>query len=195
MSNAKKIDQFLANNEPRMGKGKRPKEVQSNITDNESAKMTTSKGTIQGMVCVTAADEKHQIIIEAQTFGQGQEQSTLKPMVEGIRERLGEDVFDASVILTADTSFSSEDNMAYLFEENINTVVPDNQFRKRNPVFAESTLYNQHKEHRKKTRKNRSQGKSVIPSSDFAVNFDSNTCICPAGKDMLYCNPPIFSIN
>ena len=69
MSNAKRIDQFLANNEPRMGKGKRPKEVQSNITDNESAKMTTSKGTIQGMVCVTAADEKHQIIIKAQTFG------------------------------------------------------------------------------------------------------------------------------
>jgi len=186
MSNAKKIDQFLANNEPRMGKGKRPKEVQSNITDNESAKMTTSKGTIQGMVCVTAADEKHQIIIEAQTFGQGQEQSTLKPMVEGIRARLGEDVFDASVILTADTGFSSEDNMAYLFEENINAVVPDNQFRKRNPVFAESTLYNQHKEHRKKTRKDRSQGKSVIPSSNFAVNFDSNTCICPAGKEMLY---------
>ena len=186
MSNAKKIDQFLANNEPRMGKGKRPKEVQSNITDNESAKMTTSKGTIQGMVCVTAADEKHQIIIEAQTFGQGQEQSTLKPMVEGIRARLGEDVFDASVILTADTGFSSEDNMAYLFEENINAVVPDNQFRKRNPVFAESTLYNQHKEHRKKTRKDRSQGKGVIPSSNFAVNFDSNTCICPAGKEMLY---------
>ena len=186
MSNAKKIDQFLANNEPRMGKGKRPKEVQSNITDNESAKMTTSKGTIQGMVCVTAADEKHQIIIEAQTFGQGQEQSTLKPMVEGIRARLGEDVFDASVILTADTGFSSEANMAYLFEKNINAVVPDNQFRKRNPVFAESTLYNQHKEHRKNTRKDRSQGKSVIPSRDFAVNFDSNTCICPAGKEMLY---------
>ena len=69
ISNAKKIDQFLVNNEPRMSKGKRPKEVQSNITDNESAKMTTSKGTIQGMVCVTAADEKHQIIIKAQTFG------------------------------------------------------------------------------------------------------------------------------
>ena len=186
ISNAKKIDQFLANNEPRMSKGKRPKEVQSNITDNESAKMTTSKGTIQGMVFVTAADEKHQIIIEAQTFEQGQEQSTLKPMVKGIRERLGENVFDASVILTADTGSFSEDNMAYLFEENINAIVPDNQFRKRNPVFAESTLYNQHKEHRKNTRKDRSQGKSVIPSCDFAVNFDSNTCICPAVKEMLY---------
>jgi hypothetical protein len=42
LANAKKIDKFLATNEPRMGKGKRPKEVQSNITDNQSAKMTTS---------------------------------------------------------------------------------------------------------------------------------------------------------
>ncbi len=35
LANAKKIDEFLATNEPRMGKGKNPKEVQSNITDNE----------------------------------------------------------------------------------------------------------------------------------------------------------------
>lgn len=186
MRNAKKIDEFLATNEPRMGKGKRPKEVQSNITDNESAKMTTSKGTIQGMVCVTASDEKHQIIIESQVFGQGQEQSTLKPMVDGIRERLGENVFDASVVLTADTGFSSEDNMEYLFEEHINAVVPDNQFRKRNPVFAKSTLYNQHKEHRKKTRKDQRQRDAVIPSSEFTVDLNGHHCICPAGKEMLY---------
>ncbi|WP_444995513.1 hypothetical protein [Aliikangiella sp. IMCC44359] len=45
---SEKIDNFLKNSEPRMGEGKRKKEVKSNITDNESAKMTTSKGTIQG---------------------------------------------------------------------------------------------------------------------------------------------------
>ncbi len=43
-----RVDQFLKTHTPRMGKGKKPKEVKSNITDNESAKMTTSKGTIQG---------------------------------------------------------------------------------------------------------------------------------------------------
>ncbi|WP_018417384.1 transposase [Teredinibacter turnerae] len=41
-----KIDKFLKTESPRMGQGKKPKEVKSNITDNESAKMTTSKGTI-----------------------------------------------------------------------------------------------------------------------------------------------------
>ncbi|MGB1952354.1 MAG: hypothetical protein ACPHQ9_16430, partial [Marinobacter sp.] len=42
------------------------KEVKSNITDNESAKMTTSKGTIQGYNGVATVDKKHQIIIDAQ---------------------------------------------------------------------------------------------------------------------------------
>lgn len=41
-----RIDQFLKTAAPRMGQGKRPKEVKSNITDNESAKMTTGKGTV-----------------------------------------------------------------------------------------------------------------------------------------------------
>jgi hypothetical protein len=186
LANAKKIDDFLAKNEPRMGKGKRPKEVQSNITDNQSAKMTTSKGTIQGMAFVTAADEKHQIIIGAQGFGMGQEQATLKPTIEGIKRYLGEDIFDTSVVLTADTGFSSEANMQYLFDENINAVIPNNQFRKRNPVFTESNLYNKHKALRKKTRKDKAKTHTGIPSSEFKVNLDSHTCICPAGKELKF---------
>jgi len=186
MKNAKKIDDFLASNEPRMGQGKRPKEVQSNITDNESAKMTTSKGTIQGMACVTASDEKHQVIINAKVFGQGQEQSTLQPMVEGIRKNLDEKIFESSVVLTADTGFSSEANMEYLFNENIDAVIPDNQFRKRNPVFAESDLYNKHKALRKKTRKDQRKSEAVIPSDEFNIDLESGTCICPAGKEMLF---------
>ena len=44
ISNAEKIEEFLAENEPRMGQGKRPKEVQSNITDPQSAKMVSGHG-------------------------------------------------------------------------------------------------------------------------------------------------------
>ena len=43
----------------------------SNRTDNESAKMATSKGVIQGYTGVAAVDEKNQIIIEAQARGTG----------------------------------------------------------------------------------------------------------------------------
>ena len=44
---ASKIDAFLKNNEPRLGKGKRSNEVKSNITDNQSAKMTSRKSRAQ----------------------------------------------------------------------------------------------------------------------------------------------------
>lgn len=148
--------------------------------------MTTNKGTIQGMACVTAADEKHQIIVHAQAFGMGQEQATLIPMVEGIKNNFWDDVFNPSLVLTADTGFSSEATMQYLFEENSNAVVPDNQFRKRNPVFSESDLYKQHKALRKKTRKDQSGRDEVFHSSVFSVNLDSHSCVCPAGKEMLF---------
>ncbi|MGS2724951.1 transposase, partial [Porticoccus sp. GXU_MW_L64] len=75
-----RISAFLKNNTPRMGQGKRPKEVKSNITDNESAKMTTSKGTIQGYNGIATVDKKHQIIVDAQAFGAGQEHHALKPV-------------------------------------------------------------------------------------------------------------------
>ena len=82
---ANKIGEFLKQNQPRMGKAKRSKEVKSNITDPESAKMTTSKGTIQGYNGVAAVDKKHQIIIDAHAFGEGQEHHTLKPVLESIK--------------------------------------------------------------------------------------------------------------
>lgn len=75
-----------------------------------------------------AADEKHQIIIHAQVFGQGQEQSTLTLMIEGIRKNMDEKIFETSVVLTADTGFSSEANMEYLFEEHIDAVIPSTEF-------------------------------------------------------------------
>ncbi len=186
LSNADKIDAFLAENEKRIGKSKQKKEVQSNITDNESCKMTTSKGTMQGMTCVTVADEKHQIIIHAEAFGMGQEQATLKPMIEGIRQNLGNDVLSDGCKVPADTGFSSEVNMQYLFEEGVDAVVPDNQFRQRDPIFSDSETYLNHKEKRKRTRKDKAATRSIFASDMFSVNFKKRICVCPNGKQMLY---------
>jgi len=41
-----RIEKFLAENEPKIGAG--GKEIQSNVTDNESAKLTSSHGVLQG---------------------------------------------------------------------------------------------------------------------------------------------------
>ncbi|MFT6735754.1 MAG: hypothetical protein ACJAS9_003968 [Polaribacter sp.] len=54
-----------------------------------------------------------QIIVHAQSFGMGQEQATLKSMVEGIKKNFGDGIFKSSLVLTADTGFSIEATMQY----------------------------------------------------------------------------------
>ena len=187
MKNAKKITDFLSKNEPRMGQGKRPKEVQSNITDTESAKINAGgHGTFQGYVAIITADEQNQIIVQAEAFGMGQEQSTLVPTIEGIEENLSLDLSKSDSVITADTGYSSEANMKYLFDKGVDAVVPDGQFRKRDPYFINSETYQGHKEKRKKTRKDKSATEAVIPASEFTVNVKTKTCICPAGKVLMY---------
>ena len=138
---AEKIDRFLKTQSPRMGQGKRPKEVKSNITDNESGKMTTSKGAIQGFNGVAAVDKKHQVVVDAQAFGEGQEHHTLAPVLESIEARLkrlgiSENIYATGIVVTADTGFANEKNMKYLYENKINAYVPDNRFRSRDPKFT-----------------------------------------------------------
>ena len=181
-----KIDQFLKSSSPRTGQGKRPKEVKSNITDNESAKMTTSKGTIQGYNGLAAVDKKHQIIVDAQAFGEGQEHHTLQPITETIKDRfkrlkISRDIYKADTIITADTGFANETNMQYLHDNNINGYIPDNQFRSRDPKFADQkTKYGKrHQDLSKKTTK-------TIPASEFRFDPTNKTCICPAGNELTY---------
>jgi transposase len=82
----KRIDAFLKNNTKKMGP--RKKEVQSNITDNESAKIKSSKGIIQGYNGIAVADEKNQVIVAAEAFGRGQEQRFFGPLVEQTEKNL-----------------------------------------------------------------------------------------------------------
>lgn len=186
IKSAQKIDAFLENNDKKLGVGKRKREVQSNITDNDSTKMKTSNGVIQGYNCQTAADQEHQIVIASEVFGVGQDQSLLEPMIDNIRNNLGQDVLKPEVLLTADTGYSSEDNMKYLFNEKINAVVPDGLYRKRDPRIAGSESVAQHQAHRQKTRHDRAKTTVKYPAINFSLNRESKTCICPNGHAMMY---------
>jgi transposase len=74
----------------------------SNRTDNDSAKMATSKGVIQCYTGVAAVDGKHQIIVSAQAHGTGSEQEVLMPVVDELKPMLAPDT-----LLTADAGYSS----------------------------------------------------------------------------------------
>ena len=179
-----KITDFLKTASPRMGQGKKRTEVKSNITDNESAKMTTSKGTIQGYNGVAAVDKKHQRIVDAQAFGEGQEHHTLVPVLEQIKQRyknmgISGNIFAGNTIVTADTGFANEANNSYLYQQKINGYVPDNQFRKRDPKFSEQ------KQKYGKRHQDKAKGqKPIFPSSVFEFDPIAMTCICPAGNEL-----------
>ncbi len=103
---ASKIRRWLADHDDKPGKRGKPKK--SNITDNESAKMKTGKGVIQGYNGVACADGKHQVIVHGEAFGQGQEQDLLVPMIDRTNENFEEmgrkDIFRTTK-LTADSGF------------------------------------------------------------------------------------------
>lgn len=182
--NVKKIKKWLKENDDKPGKTGKP--VKSNITDNESAKMKTSKGVIQGYNGVAMVDDRHQVIVHAEAFGMAQEHDLLKPMVEGARDNFKEidseeDIFE-SAKLVADSGYHTEANVKMLMEEGIDGYVADTQFRKRDPRFAEADKY--------KERFNKERAEyygtttGMYRVKDFTMSEDRTHCICPAGKRM-----------
>lgn len=104
----------------------------SNITDNESAKMATGKGVIQGYTGVAAVDDKAQIIIEAQAHGTGSEQELLIPVVAAT------DAYRTpTTVIAADSGYHSEANLQTLAERKIEAHIPDNGYRKRDERYAD----------------------------------------------------------
>jgi len=180
-----RVADFLATATPRMGKGNRPKEVKSNITDNDSCKMKTSKGTIQGYNGIAAVDGKHQIIVDAQAMGEGQEQHVLQPVLNRIRaryQRLGisSNIYQSGLTVTADTGYSNKENLKFLYQKNIDAYVPDNQFRRRDAAFDRQKIKHGHTNPRpKKTH-------SLFSASDFHMDPVTRTCVCPAGQTIFF---------
>jgi transposase len=180
-----KVADFLKTAEPRMGQGSRPKQVKSNITDNESCKMKTSKGTIQGYNGIATVDSKHQIIIDAQAIGEGQEQHVLIPVLERIEQRyqrlgISEGIYADGLIVTADTGYSNQTNITYLYKYSIDAFVPDNQFRTRDQAFAE-----QKKKHAPK-KKRKPQVPQLYKADDFHLDVQLKRCVCPAGHSIAF---------
>jgi transposase len=156
---------------------------QSNLTDNESAKMPTSHGVIQGYNGVAMTDAKHQVVVAAEAFGEGQEHGLLLPMVETTRENfeaIGEekDVFEDATLL-ADAGYHSEKNMEALITKGIDAYVADNKFRKRDPAFANAHAHKRPIDRKRTIRKAR-----WFRPSDFTLADDGRRLTCPAGHKL-----------
>ena len=172
----KRIQRFIETHAPREHHPGR--EVKSNITDNDSAKLKTSGGFIQGYNALALTDSKHQIVLNAYPIGRQFEGDELKPFIEdSLQTAKKAGILKAefrSATLLADTNYFSEANCRYLLQkQKVKAVIPDPQFRRRDPRFpAEKPNYSN------KPRKFREQ--------DFLYDPIRNQYRCPNGKTLPY---------
>jgi hypothetical protein len=172
--------QWLRDN-PEDRRGANGKVRKSNRTDNESAKMATDKGVLQGYTGVAAVDSQCQIIVEAQAHGTGSEQALLIPVVEAMR-----DLIEDTSLVTADAGYHSEDNLEQLEKLNVAALIADNGMRKRDERFAGQA---RHKAKPDALYDKTSGGKKprLFGPKDFHYDEEDKVCICPAGE-FLYQN-------
>lgn len=184
---AEQMQQWLTAH-PEDRKGSKGAIRKSNRTDNDSAKMATSKGVIQGYTGVAAVDAKHQIIVEAQAHGTGSEQELLIPVVKAMQETLG-----ADSLITADAGYHSEANLKELASLKVDALIADNGMRQRDERFTGQDKYKAlpdpiHDKGGKPKQAARYQPR------DFDYDPQTGTCFCPAGKQ-LYGNGSDCTIN
>ena len=110
---AERIAKWLKENEAKIGKQGR--EIQSNVTDNDSARMITSHGTIQGYNAQALVDEMHQVIVQGEASGSGQDHHHIPPVIDEAKENMkaighDENYFEGAQI-TADSNYHSAVNI------------------------------------------------------------------------------------
>jgi len=173
---AAKIREWLKDH-PHDRKSAKGKERLSNRTDNDSAKMATDKGVVQGYTGVAAVDARHQIIVDAQAHGTGSEQELLLPVAEAIAPLANE-----HTVVCADSGYCSEDNLKQLEQKGIEAFIPDNNYRERDPRYAGQEEHTGKPDALwDKSQKPPAKPKLFQPH-DFKVAEDRSHCICPAGK-------------
>lgn len=178
LAKAKKIDEFLSENEPRPGVN--GKEVQSNITDAESSKMHTSKGTVQGYNCQALADGSSQVVTTAHVPEGGQDGRVLGELFEHAAKQaeaagLGEDFYEGAELL-ADANYHSEPNLETCEEHQLDAVIPDPNFRDRDERYEGRD---------KHIRKARPKDTDRFTREDFRYVEEEDHYVCPAGEILL----------
>jgi transposase len=168
---ADRIEKWLKENDAKTGS--KGREIKSNVTDNDSAKMVTAYGTIQGYNAQALVDGKYQVIIHGEAFGSGQDYNHLEPMVEGAKGNLekigqGDDYFKGKTF-TADSNYHNQNNLKKCQDEQLDAYIPDIKYRKRDRRFKAQTRYHSQK------------SKKFVPQ-DFQYNKAKDQYICPNGK-------------
>jgi transposase len=190
----RKIEQikaFLEGREKKLGPS--GNEQKSNVTDPDSAKMASSRGTIQGYNGLAVVDDHSQIVVHAEAHGSGYEGHLLAPLLEATRARFndlepGNDVLKKAKV-TADAGFHSRVVVAEVEALGADAYIPDRDYRRRDAAFADA---DRHKERsrtdrareRRKQREQSLEKPKLFTREDFSYDADAGLCVCPAGHKL-----------
>ena len=146
--------------------------------------MVSSHGVVQGYNANAFVDEKHQVVVHAEAFGEGLDNGHMKPMLEGAKEKHAkagwrEPLKDREI--SADTSYYSVENLETCREREVDAYIPDPQFRKRDVRFADAKRHRRSVDRRKERYKSRKRWFTV---EDFTFDERSGRPICPAGHGL-----------
>jgi transposase len=170
-----RLNEFLKDREPKRGSD--GKEIQSNAVDNESVKMPSSHGVVQGYNAQALVDSKHQVILAAEVFA-SQDHENLEPMVTGAKKNVAsigkDETYFQGKQLTADSNYHSLHSLTFCRDEKIDAYIPDIQFRKRDPHFAEQGRFQPRPDAKP----------SLFTISDFLFDPDKQVYLCPEGKEL-----------
>jgi transposase len=161
---------------PEDRRGARGSTRKSNRTDNESAKMATSAGVVQGYTGVAAVDSAHQIIVHAQAHGSGAEHDVLVPVVDAIAPQC-----TPHTLITADAGYHSDANLAALDARQRPALIADPGMRQRDARFATQAKYRALPPVLHNKSAPRTPAMSAFTPANFQYDPQTHTCVCPAG--------------
>jgi transposase len=179
---AKTTREFVANNKPRTNaKGQ---ELKSNVTDNDSAKIGSPKGAIQGFAAQAAVDDKHQVIVAAMVLGSGSEQAALLPMVE-----LAKPMATDQTIFTADAGYHNKENLQALMDSATPAMIADNAMRQRDERLADQAKHRAKPDavyDKKQAQHDKENPTTKLFKPDqFYFDQEGEVSICPAGHFLI----------
>ncbi len=187
----KQIKAFLEQGKKK--EGPTGNEQKSNVTDPESAKMSSSRGVFQGYNGLAVVDDRAQIVVHAEARGSGYEAHLLVPLLEATRTTFGlmepgKDVL-ARAKVTADSGFHSRAVVSAVEFTGADVYIADRDYRRRDPAFAGA---GRHKERERKERElERRRQREAQPAKtklfslrDFFYDEKKALCICPAGHKL-----------
>jgi len=117
-------------------------------------------------------DKKHQVVVHAEAFGNGQDNAHLAPMMDGAKENIkkigqSEDYFEDK-ILAADSNYHNQTTLKKCQEEKLDAYIPDLKFRNRDSRFATRA-------------RNKPKKSKRFILEDFEHDETNDQYICPNG--------------